>query len=192
MQMASHLTKKSEGLCTRAFSIPSVAEIQQANKVSANRNPTLFKATSSDGVKEKEQVLTTAVVGANGLESDAAPVEGSIASFPGSRVEQHVDKTWGHLSRNLEEGSEAAVSHKKSTGPECATTGMSDCCDNGGPGGERATESVAEASSRVATSTSMGTAGHHHPHAIVTNPVQVFRGMGGVGVIVSLVCTRDG
>ena len=184
MQMASHLTKKSEGLCTTAFSIPSVAEIKQANKVSANRNPTLFKATaatSSDSVKEKEQVLTTAVVGANGLESDAAPVKGSIVSFPGSRVEQHVDKTWGHLSRNLEEDSEAAVSHKESTGPECAATGVSGCRDSGGPGGERATESVAEASSHVATSTSMGTAGYHHPHAIVTNPVQVFRGMGGGG-----------
>ena len=188
--------KKSGGLCTRGFSIPSVADIKQANKVSANRDPTLFTAThATAATRVKEKELSTARAVGNSrtyeLEPHAAPVQGSSVSFPGPHVEEHVAKTRGHLLGDLEESSEATVSRKDSTGSELAATGVSDCPGNSGSGGGRATESVSESSSHAAASTGMGPGVHHHPHTVITNPVQVFYGVLHAWFVLGLSSSSD-
>lgn len=56
--------KEKEGLRPRGFSIPSVEDIRQANKVSAGERPTLFKSAAAScpkDMKEKLQPPTVAV-----------------------------------------------------------------------------------------------------------------------------------
>ena len=180
--------KEKEGLRPRGFSIPSVEDIRQANKVSAGKRPTLFKSTSSapassfQDTKEKQQTSTAPVERAKDRPvSDTAPMQENIVTFP--RPGSHGPNS--HLSRNcLEEKSKTVPSHSEQAESKSATTGVTNQPDNDGQsrgGGsvqllegapESATVSVAEASSTAGTVVTAAT--HHQPHAIITNPVQVW------------------
>ena len=175
--------KQKEGLRPRGFSIPSVEDIRQANKVSAGKRPTLFKSTtsaaasSSQDIKEKQQTSTAAVERTKDRAvSDTAPVQENLATFP--RPGSHGANR--HLSRNcLEEKSKTVPSHSEHTESKSATTGVADNDGQSRGGGgsvqllESAPESaIAEASSTAGTVVTAAT--HHQPHAIVTNPIQVW------------------
>lgn len=181
--------KQKEGLRPRGFSIPSVEDIRQANKVSAGKRPTLFKSTtsaaasSSQDIKEKQQTSTAAVERTKDRPvSDTAPVQENLATFP--RPGSHGANR--HLSRNcLKEKSKTVPSHSEHTESKSATTGVANQLDNdvqsrGGGGSvqllesapESATVSIAEASSTAGTIVTAAT--HHQPHAIITNPIQVW------------------
>ena len=180
--------KEKKGLRPRGFSIPSVEDIRQANKVSAGKRPTLFKSTTSAAascpkeMKEKQQTSTAAVERTKDRPvSDTAPVQENLVTFP--RPGSHGANR--HLSRNcLEEKIKTVSSHSEHTESKSATTGAANQLGNDGEsrgGGsvqllegapESATVSIAEASSTAGTDVTAAT--HHQPHAIITNPVQVW------------------